>query len=147
MSMKSNTGSPIIPGLRYADADAAVGYLQKVLGFTEHSVFRDDAGKVAHAELRHGNPPAAGVVMVAPAMDTPWGRLMKLPGEIGGFETQGVYLAVGDADAVHAKAKAAGWDILIEIKDQSYGGRDFTCRDPGGHIWSVGTYSPWGSQG
>ncbi len=133
------THSPIIPGLRYADADAAVAFLQSVLGFSEHQVFRGDDGKVAHAELALG--PA--VVMVAPALDSPWGRLMKLPADIGGYNTQALYLVVPDADAVHARVRAAGWDILIDIKDQPYGGRDFTCRDPGGHIWSVGTYSPW----
>jgi uncharacterized glyoxalase superfamily protein PhnB len=131
--------SPIVPGLRYADADAAVDFLQSVLGFSEHQVFRGEDGKVGHAELALG--PA--VIMVAPALDSPWGRLMKLPADIGGYNTQGIYLVVPDADTVHAKVRAATWDILIEIKDQPYGGRDFTCRDPGGHIWSVGTYSPW----
>lgn len=146
MSTSNAKGSPIVPGIRYADANEAVDFLMSVLGFKEHAVYRDETGKVMHAELSHGDPPSAGVIMVAPALDTPWGKLMKLPGEIGGFETQGVYLAVQDADAVYNKVKSAGWDILIEIKDQSYGGRDFTCRDPGGHIWSVGTYSPWAAQ-
>lgn len=131
--------SPIIPGIRYADANAAVDFLQSVLGFTEHQVFRDDAGKVAHAELALG--PA--VIMVAPALDSPWGRLMKLPADIGGYNTQAIYLVVPDADTVYRKVNTAGWKVLIDIKDQSYGGRDFTCRDPGGHVWSIGTYDPW----
>lgn len=131
--------SPIIPGLRYADADAAVAFLQSVLGFTEHQVFRGDDGKVTHAELALGN----AVIMVSPAIDSPWGRLMKLPADIGGSNTQALYLVVPDADTVHAKVRAADWSIPIDIKDQPYGGRDFTCRDPGGHIWSIGTYSPW----
>lgn len=139
MSDTAHTGSPIIPGLRYQDANAAVSYLCDVLGYEEHAVYRDEAGQVAHAELRHG----AGVIMVAPSLDTPWGKLMKLPSEIGGFETQGVYLVVDDADEIYRKACDKNWEILIDIKDQPYGGRDFTCRDPGGHIWSVGTYSPW----
>jgi uncharacterized glyoxalase superfamily protein PhnB len=131
--------SPIVPGLRYADADAAVEFLQSVLGFSEHQVFRGEDGKVAHAELRLGD----AVIMVAPALDSPWGRLMKLPAAIGGFNTQALYLVVPDADAVCSKVRAAAWNMLIDIKDQPYGGRDFTCRDPGGHIWSVGTYNPW----
>lgn len=137
------TGSPIVPGIRYPDANAAVDFLKGVLGFEEHAVYRDEQGKVMHAELRLGAAPAAGVVMVAPALDTPWGRLMKLPRDVGGFATQGQYLVVTDADEVLARAKQAGWEILIDIKDQPYGGRDFTCRDPGGHVWSVGTYDPW----
>lgn len=137
-------GSPIVPGLRYKDADRAVRELKDVLGFEEHNVFRGEDGSIAHAELRLGGSAGSGVIMVAPAMDSPWGRLMKLPEEIGGFGTQGVYLVSDDADAVHTRVSLTpGWEIVIPIKDQSYGGRDFTCRDPGGHVWSVGTYDPW----
>ena len=143
MTPAPESGSPIVPGIRYPDANTAVKALMEVLGFEEHSIHRDEHGNVQHAELRHG----AGIIMVAPALDTPWGRLMKLPNEIGGFGTQGIYLVVDDADAVYQRAKAAGWDILIDIKDQPYGGRDFTCRDPGGHIWSAGTYNPWALPG
>jgi uncharacterized glyoxalase superfamily protein PhnB len=65
------------------------------------------------------------------------------PNDIGGRETQFTYLVVPDADAVYHRAKTAGAEILLDIKTQPYGGRDFTCRDPQGHIWSVGTYDPW----
>ena len=33
--------------------------------------------------------------------------------------------------------------IAIEIKDEDYGGRDFSCYDLEGHLWSFGTYDPW----
>jgi len=141
--MERTKGSPIVPGLRYRDADAAVRELCAVLGFAEHNVFRGEDGKVMHAELSMGS----GVVMVAPALDSPWGRLMKLPEEVGGFGTQGMYVVVPDADAVLARVEKAGWEVLIPITDQAYGGRDFTCRDPGGHVWSVGTYDPWATAG
>jgi uncharacterized glyoxalase superfamily protein PhnB len=65
------------------------------------------------------------------------------PDEIGGAETQSVSLIVSDADAVYARVKAAGTEILFDIKDQHYGGRGFTCRDLEGRIWNVGTYDPW----
>ncbi len=42
-----------------------------------------------------------------------------------------------------ACAKAAGAKIVIDIKDEDYGGRGYTCRDPEGHIWNFGTYDPW----
>ena len=53
------------------------------------------------------------------------------------------YVIVTDADAVYERAKAAGAEILIDIKTEDYGGRGFTCRDPEGHIWNFGTYDPW----
>lgn len=69
-----------------------------------------------------------------------YGRLIKHPHSIGGTETQAPYIiVVPDADIVHAKARSAGWTILIEIKDEDYGGRGLTCADPEGHIWNVGT--------
>jgi uncharacterized glyoxalase superfamily protein PhnB len=38
------------------------------------------------------------------------------------------------------RAKAAGAEIVIEIKDEDYGGRVFSCRDPEGHLRNVGTF-------
>ena len=49
----------------------------------------------------------------------------------------------GDADQHYARAKAAGAEILFEIKDEDYGGRGYTCRDPEGHVWNFGTFDPW----
>jgi uncharacterized glyoxalase superfamily protein PhnB len=69
--------------------------------------------------------------------------LIRQPDELDGVETQSAYLVVSDADAVYAKAKAAGAEILLDIKDEDYGGRGFTCRDLEGHIWNFGTYDPW----
>lgn len=55
-------------------------------------------------------------------------------------------MVVTDADAHHARAKAAGAEIVIDLVTQDYGGRDYTCRDPEGHIWTFGTYDPWAEQ-
>ena len=41
-----------------------------------------------------------------------------------------------------AAMEKAGAQIVLDIKDEDYGGRGFTCRDPEGHIWSIGTYDP-----
>jgi len=68
---------------------------------------------------------------------------MKQPDEIGGAETQSAYVVVSDADAVYARAKGAGAEIVLVIKDEDYGGRGFSCRDLEGHLWNFGTYDPW----
>jgi uncharacterized glyoxalase superfamily protein PhnB len=70
-------------------------------------------------------------------------KYMTQPDEIGGMETRSEYLVVADVDAVYKRVKESGVEIIRDIEDQSYGGRDFTCRDPEGHVWSVGTYDPW----
>ena len=33
---------------------------------------------------------------------------------------------------------AAGAEIIMEPEDQFYGDRSYRCRDPEGHIWTVG---------
>ena len=69
--------------------------------------------------------------------------LVKQPDEIGGAQTQTVYAVVKDADAIYQRAKKAGAKIALEIKDEDYGGRGFSCYDVEGHLWSFGTYDPW----
>ena len=133
------TTSSLIPCLTYRDANAAVNWLIDAFGFEKHAVYKNDAGQVEHAQLTFGT----GMIMIGPQRDTPYGRLIKQPDEIGGFETQSVYVVVVDADAVYARAKAAGAEIVIDIKDEDYGGRGFSCHDPEGHLWNFGTYDPW----
>jgi uncharacterized glyoxalase superfamily protein PhnB len=50
---------------------------------------------------------------------------------------------VPDADAHYERAKAAGAAIVYDIRDEDYGGRGYSCRDPEGHLWNFGTYDPW----
>ena len=59
------------------------------------------------------------------------------------YRTLTPYLVVPDADATYATAKSAGATMVLDIRDMDYGGRAFTCRDPEGHLWSIGTYDPW----
>lgn len=136
-----STKATVIPCLRYRNAPAAIDWLCSTFGFEKHAVHPNPDGTIAHAQLTFGN----GMVMLGSvfARDSEWGRLIKQPDEIGGAETQSAYLVVSDADAIYARAKAAGAEILVEIKDEDYGGRDFTCRDLEGHIWNFGTYDPW----
>jgi len=136
---KKTRGAAVIPSLRYRDAPAAIEWLCRVFGFQKHLVVPGEGGTIVHAELAFGN----GMVMLGSVVDSEFGRLIKQPDEIGGAETQSSYLIVNDADAVYGRAKAAGAAIVIEIKDEDYGGRGFGCRDLEGHLWYVGTFDPW----
>ena len=138
-SLAKNTRATVIPCFRYRNAPAAIEWLCATFGFEKHLVVPNDDGTVAHAQLSFGN----GMIMVGSAVDSEFGKLMKQPDEIGGFATQSPYVIVSDADVVYARAKLAGAVILIDIKDEDYGGRGFTCRDLEGHIWTFGTYDPW----
>jgi uncharacterized glyoxalase superfamily protein PhnB len=136
-------GSTAIPCLRYRDAPTAIGWLGRAFGFAPQLVVPDGTGGVAHAQLVCGS----GMVMLGSVRDGAYGRLMKQPDETGGASTQSVYVVVADADAIHARAVGAGAEIVIPLKDEAHGGRGFTCRDPEGHVWSIGTYDPWAQPG
>lgn len=138
-SLAKDTRATIIPCLRYRDAPAAIEWLCQTFGFEKQLVVPNDDGSIAHAQLTFGN----GMIMLGSVLKTEFGRLMKQPDETGGAETQSAYIVVSDADAVYALAKSAGAEIVIEIKNEDYGGRDFSCRDPEGHLWNFGTYDPW----
>lgn len=133
--------SSVIPCLRYRDAVAAIEWLCDNFGFTKQLVVPNEDGTIAHAQLSLGR----GMIMLGSVQqeENEYGKLVTQPDEIGGLETQSVYLVVDDADAVYEHAKKAGATIMMEIKDEDYGGRGFTCRDPQGHLWTVGTYNPW----
>lgn len=137
--LAKNTKATVIPVLRYRNAPAAIEWLCKTFGFEKHLVVPEPDGTIAHAQLGFGN----GMVMLGSVLDTEFGRLMKQPDEIGGAATQTIYVIVSDADAIYRRAKAAGAGIVLDIKDEDYGGRGFSCRDLEGHLWSFGTYDPW----
>jgi len=137
-TIAKNTRASIIPCMRYRDAPAAIEWLCTTFGFEKQLVVPNEDGSIAHAQLGFGN----GMVMLGSVFDTEYGRLLKQPSEIGQFVTQSSYLVVQDADLVYRRVKEMGGQIVLEIKDEDYGGRGFTCRDPEGHIWSVGTYDP-----
>jgi uncharacterized glyoxalase superfamily protein PhnB len=131
----------IIPSLRYRNAPAAIEWLCRVFGLQRHLVVPDESGGIAHAQLSFGD----GMMMLGSVRDNQWGRFIKQPDEIGGAATQSIYLVVPDADIVYKRAKNAGAEILIPVKDEEYGGRSFFCRDLEGHLWTIGTYDPWKS--
>lgn len=136
------TRSTVIPALRYRDAKTAIDWLCRAFGFEKHLIVPGDGNTIAHAQLSFGN----GMIMLSSVMDTEFGRLMKQPDQTGGVETQSPYLIVDDVDALYARAKTEGAQIVLDIKDEDYGGRGFSCRDPEGHLWSFGSYDPWVSQ-
>ena len=129
----------VVPTLRYRNAPAAIDWLCDVFGFERRLVVPGENGTIAHAQLTLGG----GMIMLGSATDTEYGRLLAHPEETGGRGSQGLYLIVPDADAVYASAGAKGAKIEMDIVNQDHGGRGFTCRDPEGHLWSVGTYDPW----
>jgi len=130
--------SSVIPTMRYHDAPRMIAWLCRAFGFREHLVVPDGAGGIAHAELTFGN----GMVMVGSARDDAFGRLVSTARDARTV-TQSAYVIVADVDAHYARAKAAGAEIVMPLKDEDYGGRGYSARDPEGQLWNFGSFDPW----
>jgi PhnB protein len=115
-----------------APADKAIEFYKKAFGATE--LFRLDGpdGRVGHAELQIGDS-----------------RLMlSEPCEQGGFTSPergqktsfGMHLYVTDVDTQFKRAIDAGGTVVEDVKDQFYGDRSGSLKDPFGHLWFVATH-------
>ncbi|WP_062226691.1 VOC family protein [Aureimonas frigidaquae] len=130
--------SRIIPTLRYRDVDTAIDWLTEVVGFTAEMVMEDEDGLVSHAELTLDG----GMLMLGSLRDDALGSLQITPDEAGGV-TQSTYIVIRDADALFQRISASGAEIVLPLRDEPYGSREFSCRDFEGHVWNFGTYDPF----
>jgi uncharacterized glyoxalase superfamily protein PhnB len=139
-TLAKDTRCTTIATLRYRDANAAIAFLCNAFGFEKHLVVPGLGNTVAHAQLTFGN----GMIMLGShPHEGEFGRWVQPPQTPDGLNTHSIYVVVTDADAHHARAKAAGAKIIRPPTDEDYGGRDYSARDPEGYIWSFGTYDPW----
>jgi uncharacterized glyoxalase superfamily protein PhnB len=138
MPIAKQTVATVVPALQYEDAPAAIDFLCRAFGFEKSAVYEGEGGSIEHAQLTLGN----GMIMLGSVKETEYGKLLVRPREAGGV-TMSVYVIVEDADAHFARAKAAGAEITHELTTKDYGGRDYSCKDPEGNVWTFGTYDPW----
>jgi uncharacterized glyoxalase superfamily protein PhnB len=122
----------IFATFRYKDAAKMIDFLVTAFGFAVHAKHMN-GDAVGHAELALGS----SMIMLGDEKSDVYGQMVGTSGDPGG---KSLYIAVDDADAVYARAKAAGAEILAEPTDRDYGSREFICRDPEGNVWSFGTY-------
>jgi uncharacterized glyoxalase superfamily protein PhnB len=127
--------SPVSPFLRYSDPAEAISWLAEVFGFRPGLVVPGPDGSIVHAELHLGGT----VVMLGPDRDD----LLGVRAPSGDTpRTGGIYIAVDDPDAAFARARDAGATVLRPPHDTEYDSREWHVLDPGGHVWSVGSYRP-----
>jgi uncharacterized glyoxalase superfamily protein PhnB len=118
----------IFPILTYRDPVAAIDFLERAFGFERGQVHTGEAGAVVHAEVAfRGTHIMLGGVSGGEDEDAGRGR---------------TYVVVEDPDAHHDRARAAGAEILSELRDTDYGSRDYAAGDPEGNRWYFGTYAP-----
>ena len=124
--------SRLAPYLSYADAPAAIAWLEAI-GFVV--LVRQDGpdGRVTHSELRMDE----AVVMLA-SDDSPY----VVAPLVGTSTGAGLYIVTDDVDRRYADAIRAGGAAVFSPEDTEWGARRARVLDPGGREWSFGSYQP-----
>ncbi|HEX3607004.1 MAG TPA: VOC family protein [Candidatus Dormibacteraeota bacterium] len=133
MNDTTTTTAPTVwPALRYDDARAAIRFLVTAFGFEERLVVPGEGDRdIVHAELRW---PLGGGIMLGSTSHTEGIHEQMRPG-VGW-----VYVVTDGPDALLERAVAAGAEVTQGLRDEDYGSRGFSVRDPEGNHWSFGTY-------
>jgi uncharacterized glyoxalase superfamily protein PhnB len=116
-----------VPELRCHDAPAAVAFFTRAFGFESTFEVPGPNGSLVHGELHFGE----GVLVGQLSQGGEWADLKQF-----------VNVVVDDPDRHHARAKAAGADIVMGPKDTPFGARFYAARDPEGFLWWLSTYKP-----
>ena len=118
------------PRLRIRNAAAAIEFYKQAFGARELMRFVGH-GQIGHAEIAIGN----SVIMLGEeALD----HGFPGPQALGGSPVS-IHLYVEDADALVARAVAAGARLVSPVQDQFYGDRSGQVADPFGYTWDIAT--------
>lgn len=123
----------VTPYLIVKGAAQALEFYKTALGATEVMRMDDPSGKLMHAEIKIGD----SMIMLAdefPEMGA------KSPQTLGGSPV-GLCVYVPNVDQQFQQAIAAGAKEERPVKDQFYGDRSGTLRDPFGHQWTIATHT------
>ncbi len=130
--------NPIPPGfhtltvhLAVNGAAAYIDFLKRAFDAVEVERSPGPGGKLMHAQLRIGD----STLMFADDFGAEFGMPPLAQGRLP-FH---LHVYVPDADAVWAKALAAGCEVTMPIGDQFWGDRYGQVRDPFGFTWAIAT--------
>ena len=116
--------------LRVKDAARAIEFYKQAFGATEKFRLSEPTGRIGHAEVDFG-----GTTLMLSDEFPEYG--FKGP-QAAGDTAFSIHLHVDDADALIARAVAAGATLVRPPQDQFYGERSGLVRDPFGHEWNIG---------
>jgi PhnB protein len=121
----------VTPYLSIRGAAQAIDFYKKALRAKEIMRMPGPDGKVGHAEVQIGD----SRVMLADEYEA----IGFLSPQSRGGTTVTLHVYVKDADAMVARASAAGAKITRPVQDQFYGDRTGSIEDPFGHVWHFAT--------
>lgn len=122
----------VTPYLIVKGAARALEFYKKA--FNAQELYRMDApgGTIGHAEIQIGD----SRIMLSDEFPEMGARS---PETLGGSPI-GLCIYVENVDALFKQAVAAGGKEERPVKDQFYGDRSGTLRDPFGHQWTIATH-------
>lgn len=120
----------VYPYLRVHNTAEAIAFYERAFGATELFRLAEPSGRIGHAEIKIG-PATIMLSDEYPEHD------IKGPRSLGGTSFS-IHLHVEDVDAAFEQAVRAGAQVIRPLKDQFYGERSGTVRDPFGHEWLLG---------
>jgi PhnB protein len=122
-----------IPHLCVRDGMAALEFYQSLFGAVEGDrVMSPDGRKLVHGEIVLGEHKC----FLSDEFPQEEGGTVKTPQSLGGTCVR-ITLSVDDADALVARAVAAGAKVLMPVQDMFWGGRYGKILDPFGHQWGI----------
>ena len=125
--------SALFPYLTVSDGAAAIEFYKKAFGAEEHSRHHmPGSTKIMNAQLSiNGNQ-----FMLADDFAQEMNRKPSTPEALGGTSVM-LSLISTDVDADWERAVAAGATVTMPLKDQFWGDRWGSIKDPFGHGWSI----------
>ena len=116
----------ITPGFAVPNATQVLGFLEKAFGAKVVDRYDGPGGTIAHCEMMIGD----SVVMFGEA--DPAHGMAAMPASLS------FYVDDGEAvDQTYERAMASGATLVTEPKNQFYGYRSATVKDPGGNKWTI----------
>jgi uncharacterized glyoxalase superfamily protein PhnB len=120
----------LFPYLCVKNAAKAIEFYKEAFGATEKFRLTEPNGRIGHAEIELGT----ACVMLSDEFPE-YGIVAPNPAEPMSFQ---LHIHVDNADEFIARAKQLGAEVVRETKDQFYGERSGTVRDPFGLQWNIG---------
>jgi len=123
------------PYMCVKDCDKAADFYQRAFGFEKKFSMPMPDGRTGHTEMTFKD----ASIMFGPEQAWSQHSTVRTPATSGTPSPVQLYVYCDDVDALFARAKAAGAEVVAAPSDMFYGDRVCKLKDPDGHDWNFAT--------